>query len=293
MSFLCCSYLACIHSSVFIVHLGLLWKSFYNVKLLFWIGLGVFGRCRSCTTNCLGQALVSGPGVCAVKELWGPWWKPSADWAPGGKWWEGKMQEGNTPKSQSSQSSSPALPQANPPSLTLCSHRHCWPEGTSHGHPEEPGCPGQSPGTHPGSCRWVWPCAPSSLWHRYPLHGLRAPEHSRVRAQRKGKQPQLDLGLMLTPEMHWARFLSAATLLAPSGSAKESVVLLSCVGTVWQWQLRGHSHICKDKHSNKTNPLSFAVYWLAGAEICFTVCGALFLVPLALLRSIKQQTKEE
>lgn len=115
MSFLCCSYLACIHSSVFIVHLGLLWKSFYNVKLLFWIGLGVFGRCRSCTTNCLGQALVSGPGVCAVKELWGPWWKPSADWAPGGKWWEGKMQEGNTPKSQSSQSSSPALPQANPP----------------------------------------------------------------------------------------------------------------------------------------------------------------------------------
>ncbi|NXP92863.1 MFS10 protein, partial [Passerina amoena] len=39
--------------------------------------------------------------------------------------------------------------------------------------------------------------------------------------------------------------------------------------------------------------LAAAVYWLAGAEICFTVCGAFFLVPLALLRSIKQQTKEE
>ncbi|XP_014750754.1 PREDICTED: major facilitator superfamily domain-containing protein 10 isoform X2 [Sturnus vulgaris] len=39
--------------------------------------------------------------------------------------------------------------------------------------------------------------------------------------------------------------------------------------------------------------LAAAVYWLAGAEICFTICGAFFLVPLALLRSIKQQTKEE
>ncbi|XP_071609468.1 major facilitator superfamily domain-containing protein 10 isoform X2 [Heliangelus exortis] len=39
--------------------------------------------------------------------------------------------------------------------------------------------------------------------------------------------------------------------------------------------------------------LSATVYWLAGAELCFTVCGALFLIPFILLGSIKQQTKEE
>ncbi|KFM11681.1 Major facilitator superfamily domain-containing protein 10 [Aptenodytes forsteri] len=39
--------------------------------------------------------------------------------------------------------------------------------------------------------------------------------------------------------------------------------------------------------------LSATVYWLAGAEVCFTVCGALFLIPFVLLGSIKQQTKEE
>ncbi|KFV60152.1 Major facilitator superfamily domain-containing protein 10 [Tyto alba] len=49
----------------------------------------------------------------------------------------------------------------------------------------------------------------------------------------------------------------------------------------------------KDKHANELNVLSFAVYWLAGAEVCFTICGALFLIPFILLGSIKQQTKEE
>ncbi|NXG21702.1 MFS10 protein, partial [Grallaria varia] len=39
--------------------------------------------------------------------------------------------------------------------------------------------------------------------------------------------------------------------------------------------------------------LSAAVYWLAGAEICFTACGVLFLVPFALLGSVRQQMKEE
>ncbi|XP_032636914.1 major facilitator superfamily domain-containing protein 10 isoform X1 [Chelonoidis abingdonii] len=39
--------------------------------------------------------------------------------------------------------------------------------------------------------------------------------------------------------------------------------------------------------------LSAAVYWLAGAEVCFTVCAVLFLLPLILLGYIKQQTKEE
>ncbi|XP_047936893.2 major facilitator superfamily domain-containing protein 10 isoform X1 [Anser cygnoides] len=39
--------------------------------------------------------------------------------------------------------------------------------------------------------------------------------------------------------------------------------------------------------------LSATVYWLAGAEVCFTVCGAFFLIPFILLGSIKQQTKEE
>nr|XP_014434823.1 major facilitator superfamily domain-containing protein 10 [Pelodiscus sinensis] len=39
--------------------------------------------------------------------------------------------------------------------------------------------------------------------------------------------------------------------------------------------------------------LSAAVYWLAGAEICFTVCAVLFLLPLILLGYIKQHTKEE
>ncbi|NXI45778.1 MFS10 protein, partial [Galbula dea] len=39
--------------------------------------------------------------------------------------------------------------------------------------------------------------------------------------------------------------------------------------------------------------LSATVYWLAGAEVCFTVCGALFLIPFVLLHSVKQQIKEE
>ncbi|KAM9286447.1 major facilitator superfamily domain-containing protein 10 [Cariama cristata] len=39
--------------------------------------------------------------------------------------------------------------------------------------------------------------------------------------------------------------------------------------------------------------LSATVYWLAGAEVCFTVCAAFFLIPFILLGSIKQQTKEE
>ncbi|NWU61997.1 MFS10 protein, partial [Pterocles burchelli] len=39
--------------------------------------------------------------------------------------------------------------------------------------------------------------------------------------------------------------------------------------------------------------LSATVYWLAGAEVCFTVCGALFLIPFILLGSIKQQRKVE
>ncbi|XP_068799617.1 major facilitator superfamily domain-containing protein 10 isoform X1 [Struthio camelus] len=39
--------------------------------------------------------------------------------------------------------------------------------------------------------------------------------------------------------------------------------------------------------------LSATVYWLAGAEICFTICGTFFLIPFILLGSVKQQTKEE
>ncbi|XP_067414998.1 major facilitator superfamily domain-containing protein 10 isoform X2 [Emydura macquarii macquarii] len=39
--------------------------------------------------------------------------------------------------------------------------------------------------------------------------------------------------------------------------------------------------------------LSAAVYWLAGAEVCFTVCAVFFLFPLILLGYIKQQTKKD
>uniref|UniRef100_A0A8B9MYU1 Major facilitator superfamily (MFS) profile domain-containing protein n=1 Tax=Accipiter nisus TaxID=211598 RepID=A0A8B9MYU1_9AVES len=39
--------------------------------------------------------------------------------------------------------------------------------------------------------------------------------------------------------------------------------------------------------------LSATVYWLAGAEVCFTVCGAFFLIPFVLLSSIKKQRKGE
>ncbi|XP_065516535.1 major facilitator superfamily domain-containing protein 10 isoform X3 [Lathamus discolor] len=39
--------------------------------------------------------------------------------------------------------------------------------------------------------------------------------------------------------------------------------------------------------------LSATVYWLAGAELCFTLCGAFFLIPFALLGSIKEPLKEE
>ncbi|XP_074848489.1 major facilitator superfamily domain-containing protein 10 isoform X3 [Carettochelys insculpta] len=39
--------------------------------------------------------------------------------------------------------------------------------------------------------------------------------------------------------------------------------------------------------------MSAAVYWLAGAEVCFSVCAVFFLLPLILLGYIKQQTKVE
>ncbi|KAM9027628.1 major facilitator superfamily domain-containing protein 10 isoform 2-T4 [Ara ararauna] len=39
--------------------------------------------------------------------------------------------------------------------------------------------------------------------------------------------------------------------------------------------------------------LSATVYWLAGAEVCFTLCGAFFLVPFALLGSVKEPLKDE
>ncbi|XP_048365217.1 major facilitator superfamily domain-containing protein 10 isoform X1 [Sphaerodactylus townsendi] len=39
--------------------------------------------------------------------------------------------------------------------------------------------------------------------------------------------------------------------------------------------------------------LSAAVYWLAGAKVCFTICGSFFLIPLFLLGCIQKQTKEE
>lgn len=38
---------------------------------------------------------------------------------------------------------------------------------------------------------------------------------------------------------------------------------------------------------------SATVYWLAGAEVCFTVCAFLFLVPLILLGCIHEQMKKE
>ncbi|KAH0616332.1 hypothetical protein JD844_027368 [Phrynosoma platyrhinos] len=36
---------------------------------------------------------------------------------------------------------------------------------------------------------------------------------------------------------------------------------------------------------------SATVYWLAGAEVCFTVCASLFLLPFILLQSIQEQRK--
>ncbi|XP_061849846.1 major facilitator superfamily domain-containing protein 10 [Colius striatus] len=39
--------------------------------------------------------------------------------------------------------------------------------------------------------------------------------------------------------------------------------------------------------------LAATVYWLAGAEVCFTLCGVCFLLPFLLLGSVKQRTKEE
>ncbi|XP_078250235.1 major facilitator superfamily domain-containing protein 10 isoform X3 [Pogona vitticeps] len=39
--------------------------------------------------------------------------------------------------------------------------------------------------------------------------------------------------------------------------------------------------------------MSATVYWLAGAEVCFTVCAFLFLLPFILLRSIQDQMKSE
>ncbi|NXA31332.1 MFS10 protein, partial [Eudromia elegans] len=37
--------------------------------------------------------------------------------------------------------------------------------------------------------------------------------------------------------------------------------------------------------------LAATVYWLAGAQICFTVCGASFLLPLLFLRAVQEQSK--
>ncbi|XP_062991962.1 major facilitator superfamily domain-containing protein 10 [Elgaria multicarinata webbii] len=39
--------------------------------------------------------------------------------------------------------------------------------------------------------------------------------------------------------------------------------------------------------------VSATVYWLAGAEICFSVCAFLFLLPFILLRYIQEQMKEK
>ncbi|XP_060102128.1 major facilitator superfamily domain-containing protein 10 [Heteronotia binoei] len=39
--------------------------------------------------------------------------------------------------------------------------------------------------------------------------------------------------------------------------------------------------------------LSAAVYWLVGAEVCFTACAFLFLIPFVLLGGIQEQAKEE
>ncbi|KAG8134824.1 hypothetical protein E2320_007932 [Naja naja] len=36
-----------------------------------------------------------------------------------------------------------------------------------------------------------------------------------------------------------------------------------------------------------------ALYWLAGAEVCFTVCASLFLLPFVLLRCMPKQSKQE
>ncbi|KAF7248223.1 Major facilitator superfamily domain-containing protein 10 [Varanus komodoensis] len=38
---------------------------------------------------------------------------------------------------------------------------------------------------------------------------------------------------------------------------------------------------------------SATVYWLAGAEVCFTICASLFLLPFILLQYIPEQMKEE
>ncbi|XP_025027042.1 major facilitator superfamily domain-containing protein 10 isoform X2 [Python bivittatus] len=38
---------------------------------------------------------------------------------------------------------------------------------------------------------------------------------------------------------------------------------------------------------------SATVYWLAGAEVCFTVCASLFLLPFVLLQFMQEQRKEE
>lgn len=71
-----------------------------------------------------------------------------------------------------------------------------------------------------------------------------------------------------------------------------SSVFSTCIAKLSR-ALKAGLHSSKDKHTNELNLVSFAVYWLAGAEVCFTVCGALFLIPFVLLGSIKQQTKEE
>ncbi|NWU94781.1 MFS10 protein, partial [Upupa epops] len=39
--------------------------------------------------------------------------------------------------------------------------------------------------------------------------------------------------------------------------------------------------------------LSATVYWLAGAQVCFTLCGTFFLIPLIFLCSVKEQEKVE
>uniref|UniRef100_A0A8C5LNV7 Major facilitator superfamily domain-containing protein 10 n=1 Tax=Leptobrachium leishanense TaxID=445787 RepID=A0A8C5LNV7_9ANUR len=39
--------------------------------------------------------------------------------------------------------------------------------------------------------------------------------------------------------------------------------------------------------------LSATLYWLVGAEVCFTICAVFFLVPVLYLRKVKVQDKEE
>lgn len=95
----------------------------------------------------------------------------NAAWAVSVKLKEGEMHVGNNLQKNKAPRATPVpcpacfpCPKQNlRTEWCLCLHRLCQPEGTSHGDPEEPGCPCQSPGTDPVSYRWAWPCAPSCL----------------------------------------------------------------------------------------------------------------------------------